>query len=189
VGKDQVTMQVVKPATATEQPKDVARPPQEAVLDAKPLASGALLMAGLPDAPSSLAVSNGIGSGGGAGDGRGTGLGSGIGSGVGAGFDRGFGGGVYRVGSGVTPPVVLKQVRPKYTPEALLRQLQGTVALELVVGRDGIPLQIRVIRSLDPGGLDEEAIIAVREWRFSPGRLAGAPVDVLVTILLDFRIV
>jgi outer membrane biosynthesis protein TonB len=45
-----------------------------------------------------------------------------------------------------------------------------------------------VTRSLDPHGLDEEAIIAVREWRFTPGRIGKTPVDVLVSILLDFRI-
>jgi TonB family protein len=60
--------------------------------------------------------------------------------------------------------------------------------LEVVVGRDGIPLAIRITRSLDPRGLDEEAIAAVREWRFTPGRVADVPVDVLVTIQLDFRV-
>ena len=48
--------------------------------------------------------------------------------------------------------------------------------------------QIRVVRSLDPGGLDDEAIVAVKQWRFEPGRLAGKPVDVMVTIMLDFWI-
>jgi len=39
---------------------------------------------------------------------------------------------------------------------------------------------------LDRGGLDEKAMAAVAQWRFEPGRLAGAPVDVLVTIMVDF---
>jgi TonB family protein len=60
--------------------------------------------------------------------------------------------------------------------------------LELVVTRDGRPSQIRVVRSLDPRGLDEQAITAASQWRFEPGRLAGTPVDVLVTIMLDFWI-
>jgi protein TonB len=69
----------------------------------------------------------------------------------------------------------------------MLRKIQGTVALEVVVGDDGVPGAIRVIRSLDPG-LDEEAIVAVRRWRFAPGRIDGTAVDVLVTILMDFRL-
>jgi TonB family protein len=60
--------------------------------------------------------------------------------------------------------------------------------LEVVVGRDGIPLAIRITRSLDPGGLDEEAVAAVREWRFTPGHVGDIPVDVLVTIQLDFHV-
>ena len=60
--------------------------------------------------------------------------------------------------------------------------------LELVVTRDGRAGEVRVSRSLDPGGLDEEGINAVRQWQFEPGRLAGAPVDVLVTVVMDFVI-
>jgi TonB family protein len=47
---------------------------------------------------------------------------------------------------------------------------------------------VRVVRSIDPGGLDEEAIDAVRLWRFEPGRLAGTAVDVVVTVVMDFSI-
>ena len=86
------------------------------------------------------------------------------------------------------PPTLLSQVKPKYTPEALAQKIQGTVTLEAVVSREGRPVEVRVTRSLDPRGLDEEAIKAVREWRFSPGRRGGTPVDVLVTVWLDFRI-
>jgi TonB family protein len=60
--------------------------------------------------------------------------------------------------------------------------------LELVVTRDGLPSNIRITQSLDPRGLDEQAIGAVRQWRFAPGRLGGTPVDVLVTVVLDFSI-
>ena len=52
---------------------------------------------------------------------------------------------------------------------------------------DGRPSHIQVIRSLHPE-LDDEAVAAVGKWRFEPGRLAGEPVDVLVTIMLDFWI-
>jgi hypothetical protein len=44
------------------------------------------------------------------------------------------------------------------------------------------------VRSLDPGGLDDQAIIAASQWRFEPGRLSGKPVAVLVTVMLDFWI-
>jgi protein TonB len=85
-------------------------------------------------------------------------------------------------------PRVIREVKPTYTNEALSQKIQGTVVLELVVRADGRPSDIRVIRALDPGGLDEQAIIAASQWRFDPGRLGSMPVDVLVTVMLDFWI-
>jgi protein TonB len=69
-----------------------------------------------------------------------------------------------------------------------LNRIQGTVVLEAVVTADGCTSQIRVVRSLDAVGLDQEAVAAVAQWRFDPGRLGTVPVDVLVTIVLDFTI-
>jgi TonB family protein len=158
------------------------------VLDAKPLASGTQFQMGLLEGGVSSGTSTGPGSGGGVGDGVGTGIGPGNGPGVGPGSGGGIGGGIYRPGGSVTPPRVLVQVSPKYTDDALFRKIQGTVEMELVVTKDGRPANIRIIRSLDPGGLDELAIAAVERWRFEPGRLAGAPVNVLVTVMLDFLI-
>jgi TonB family protein len=83
---------------------------------------------------------------------------------------------------------LLREVKPTYTVEALRAKIQGSVLLEVVVQPDGTPGDIRVLQSLDPKGLDLEAVRAVERWRFSPGRLNGVPVDVLVTIALDFRI-
>ena len=100
----------------------------------------------------------------------------------------GAGGGPYRVGGGVSPPTVLTHVRPSYTDEALQTRIQGSVMLELIVRENGVPDTIRVVRSLDPGGLDVEAVQAVRQWRFRPGRIDGAPVDVLVTVIVNFHL-
>ncbi|MBY0497329.1 MAG: energy transducer TonB [Cyanobacteria bacterium] len=99
-----------------------------------------------------------------------------------------MGGGVYRPGGGASAPTVLREVKPRYNAEAMRMRIQGSVILEAVVQRDGTLRDIRVVRSLDPGGLDQEAVLAAEQWRFNPGRFAGEPVDVLVTIMLDFRI-
>jgi TonB family protein len=95
---------------------------------------------------------------------------------------------VYRPGGSVTAPRVIIQIKPTYTENALAQKIQGTVMLELVVQANGTPSDIRIVRSLDPGGLDEQAMVAASQWRFEPGRLAGKPVSVLVTLMLDFRI-
>jgi protein TonB len=95
---------------------------------------------------------------------------------------------VYRPGGEATAPRVIAEVKPKYTNEALFRRIQGTVVLQAVITRDGRASQIQIIRSLDSEGLDQEAIDALAQWRFEPGRVAGKPVDVLVTVMLDFSI-
>jgi len=158
------------------------------VLDARPLASGTFDQVGLPNGGVESGISTGPGSGGGVGTGHGTGIGPGTGPGIGAGSGGGFGGGAYRPGGVVTPPSVLVQVRPRYTATALHQRIQGSVWLEVIIDAHGRVGDVRVQRSLDPGGLDEEAIIAVREWQFVPGRRSGVPVDVLVTIAMDFSI-
>ena len=175
------------PRAASARAEDVFVPPA-VMVDAVPLASGTFEQMGLPSGGLLSGTSLGPGSGGGVGTGTGTGIGSGKGPGIGAGTGGGTGGGTFRPGGTVTAPRVIAEVRPKYTNWALRNRIQGTVELELVVTRDGRPSRIRVVRSLDAGGLDEEAVAAVSLWRFEPGRLAGAPVDVLVTVLLDFTI-
>ena len=158
------------------------------VLNAKPLASGLFDQIGLPIGGLMSGTSTGPGSGGGVGTGSGTGIGPGRGPGFGPGSDGGTGGGIHRAGGAVSAPRLIREVKAKYTGEALLNRIQGTVVVEVIVTRDGCPSQIRIVRSLDAGGLDDEAVAAVAQWRFEPGRLGSAPVDVLVTIVLDFRI-
>ena len=195
VGSDAITLRVHReppptaPLLSSSAPAiDVEPTLPSLVLEAKPLASGILDQVGLPTGGSLSGTSAGPGSGGGVGSGVGTGMGSGSGPGLGPGTGGGTGGGVYRVGGAVTAPRAIKEVPPRYTNDALRQRIQGTVVLEAVVKADGCTSQIRVVRSLDRGGLDEEAIAAAAQWRFEPGRLNGAPVAVLVTIWLDFRI-
>ena len=70
----------------------------------------------------------------------------------------------------------------------MTRKIQGAVLLEAIVTAEGCATQIRIVRSLDAGGLDQEAVAAVAQWRFEPGRLGAAPVDVLVMIDVGFWI-
>jgi TonB family protein len=194
IGSDAITLRVRKRPSAAPAESSAAAPIEDAsplasvVLDAKPLASGTVEHIGLPTGGVSFGTSTGPGSGGGVGTGVGTGIGPGRGPGIGPGSGGGIGGGAYRPGGAVSAPRVLVEVKPTYTTDALHRRVQGTVVLELIVTREGRPSQIRVIRSLDPEGLDECAVAAAAQWRFEAGRLAGTPVDVLVTIMLDFWI-
>ena len=188
VGRDTLTLRIAKPiVTAGEIRESDPRLPG-LLLDAKPLAAGYLEQLGLPDRGVTTGTSLGPGSGGGVGSGTGTGIGPGRGPGLGDGVGGGTGGDFYRAGGDVTAPQILFQVRPLYTPEALERRTQGTVVLELVVTESGAPSDILVVRSLDARGLDDEAIKAVEQWRFAPGRKSGVPVPVLVRVIVEFSI-
>lgn len=186
VGSDAITLRAASPASTTPAISEVA-PSVPVVLDALPLASGAFDQIGLPAGGVAYGTSTGPGFGHGVGTGAGTGIGSGLGPGLGPGSGGGLGGGFYRPGGAVSAPRVLAEVKPTYTNGAALRRVQGTVVLDVVVTQEGRPSQIRVVRSLDEE-LDQQAITAAAQWRFEPGRLAGRPVDVLVTIMFDFSV-
>lgn len=94
---------------------------------------------------------------------------------------------VYQPGNGVTMPTPTVRVNPTYTPEALRRRIQGSVLLECIVRPDFTVTDISIIRSLDPG-LDAEAIKALGQWRFTPGRRDGRFVPVVVTIEMKFTL-
>jgi protein TonB len=85
--------------------------------------------------------------------------------------------------------VLLREVKPQYTAEAMRAKVQGRVMLECIVLADGTVGNVEVLRSLDPTfGLDQEAIKAAKQWRFDPGTRFGEPVAVLVTIELTFTL-
>jgi len=131
--------------------------------------------------------SRGPGIGGGVGSGTGTGLGKGDGSGIGEGSGGGMGGGPYRPGSGVLPPRLLREVKAAYTEEARRANLEGEVVLEIVVRRDGSVSDVRLLHGL-PAGLNDRAVAAVRQWRFSPATRLGQAVDVIVEVAVEFKL-
>ncbi len=189
-GKDKMTVPVTKPEfqpIPQVKPSDTPPPPSFDI-PAKTTADASLTLPGSLDGLSS-SLSQGPGSGGGSGTGTGTGIGPGTGSGLGPGYGGGTGGGAYRPGSGIENPVVLREVKPQYTADAMRAKIQGSVVLECVVLPDGTVGQVSVIKSLDPVfGLDQEAIKAARQWRFVAGKRLGQPVAVLVNIELTFTL-
>jgi TonB family protein len=92
-----------------------------------------------------------------------------------------------RLGPGVTPPQLIHKVEPEFTQEARAAHFGGTVVLQLVVDKGGLPTEMSVISPLGYG-LDEQALAAVAQWRFRPGIKAGAPVKVLAIVEVNFRI-
>jgi protein TonB len=89
----------------------------------------------------------------------------------------------------VTAPGLVKDVKPVYTDEAKEAGIQGTVELEAIVLTDGTVGDISVTRSLDRKyGLDQQAIVAMKQWLFSPGKKDGKAVPVAITVEMTFTI-
>lgn len=104
-------------------------------------------------------------------------------------IQSGFGQGAYAPGSGVTDPVLIKEVRPNYTSTGLRARVEGVVELEVIVLANGTVGDVRITKSLDKVfGLDEEAVLAAKKWLFRPGTVKGVAVPTLVTLILEFRV-
>ena len=65
--------------------------------------------------------------------------------------------------------------------------MAGEVVMEIVVRRDGLVGDVKVLQGLG-GGLNDRAVQAVRQWRFSPAERQGAPVDVIVEVSVEFKL-
>jgi periplasmic protein TonB len=138
---------------------------------------------GDPSSEFTKALSNGSGGPGGIGN---NGCCGGVGSSSGPYVGNGPPG-IVPLGKGVTAPQVIFNPEPTFSDEARKSKTQGRVTLSLVVGKDGLPYDIRVRESLGMG-LDEKAIEAVNRWRFRPATLNGQPVATRVDVEVDFHL-
>jgi TonB family protein len=95
---------------------------------------------------------------------------------------------VYRIGKDVSAPVLVHSVPPEFPASAQTEKatFEGTCLIGLVVDATGMPREVHVDRSLGPD-FDENAIKAVEEYRFTPGKRAGEPVAVALHIEVNFR--
>jgi protein TonB len=121
------------------------------------------------------------------GNGNGTGIGSGSGSGLGPGSGGNYGGGLRRIGGGVSAPVPIYTPDPEFSEEARKAKFMGVVTVNLVVDEKGNPQRVRVARGVGMG-LDEKALEAVRLYKFKPAMEGGKPVAVELNVEVNFQI-
>lgn len=122
--------------------------------------------------------------------------GDGFGPGIPAGDDAGFPGGVaaeaeprqlLRPGGDVKAPVVITRVEPVYPPLAVRMRLQGIAVVECIIDRHGNVQSVKSIHAtheLFRGAAET----AVARWKFRPGTLNGAPVDVIFNLTVSFKL-
>lgn len=91
-----------------------------------------------------------------------------------------------RIGGNIKPPAKILDVKPVYPPIAQQARVQGVVIIESIIDRDGNVVDARVLRSIPL--LDQAALDAVRQWRFTPPHMDGMPTAVVMTVTVNFRV-
>jgi protein TonB len=92
-----------------------------------------------------------------------------------------------RITGQLVTPALLNRVEPVYPAAASEAHLSGSVILEVVVDTQGRVESVKVLRSRHPW-LDNAAIQAIREWRYSPLVLNGSPTPFVLTVTFTFHV-
>ena len=87
----------------------------------------------------------------------------------------------------VFAPSLVSKVEPEYSEEARRARVNAVILLGIVVGPNGLPGSIKVVRPAG-FGLDAKAMEAVQQWRFSPGSKNGQAVPVQAQVEVSLRI-
>ncbi len=85
----------------------------------------------------------------------------------------------------ITPPRLKEVASPDYTEEAKKKKIEGTVTIAIVVDKKGDVVDAKVVKGLGHG-LDENAIVAVKEWKYKPAEKDGEPIAVKMNVTVEF---
>ena len=91
-----------------------------------------------------------------------------------------------RVGGTVQSRNLVREVPPEYPPLAKQARIQGTVVLGVLIDRNGKVVNIQVVSGHPL--LVQSATDAVKQWEYRPTLLNGAPVEVVTTVDVNFRL-
>jgi protein TonB len=95
--------------------------------------------------------------------------------------------GPMRVGGDIQAPERINYIAPEYPELARRARLGGIVILEATIDREGAVTNVNVLRGLGLG-LDEAATKAVSQWQYTPTFYNGRPVEILLTVTVQFQI-
>src|SRR6185295_15362371 len=91
-----------------------------------------------------------------------------------------------RLHAGMESPRKVASAAPAYPALAQVARVQGVVILDAIIDAQGVVTSVRVLRSIEL--LDQAAVDAVRRWRYTPARLNGVAVPVIMTVTISFTL-
>ena len=89
------------------------------------------------------------------------------------------------ISQGVSQGLLVKKVTPIYPKTAMTMHIEGEVQLLATISRSGNISSLKVLKG--DMRLAEAALQAVKQWKYKPYLLDGAPVEVQTTITLNFK--
>jgi len=90
------------------------------------------------------------------------------------------------VGGAIKPPTKITDVPPVYPPDAIAARITGTVTIEAVIDAAGNVASARVVKGVPM--LDDAALAAVRQWKYTPTLVNGEAVAVIMTVTSRFSL-
>ena len=94
---------------------------------------------------------------------------------------------VYQPGGDVKSPKLIHYVEPSFSSSSKEAFVEGTVRISTVVTSEGRPADLHILSGLNSEE-DRTAVEAVTQWRFQPGSKNGKPVNVRVTVEVEFHL-
>ena len=88
--------------------------------------------------------------------------------------------------TGMQPPRKVVDVPLVYPPIAIAARKEGVVILEAIIDAHGNVQSVRALRS-DPL-LEQAAVDAVRQWKYTPTLLNGVAVPIIMTVTVNFKL-
>ena len=85
----------------------------------------------------------------------------------------------------VSMPKRVKFVAPHYPTKARDARHEGSVAFDIVVDQLGDVSEIRV-RTASDRSFVNAALMAVMQWKYTPAKVSGTPVDMFMTVIVSF---
>jgi periplasmic protein TonB len=91
-----------------------------------------------------------------------------------------------RLHQGIQAPRKVVDVAPRYPALARQSRIEGIVILDVIIDETGTVTSTRVLKSV--ALLDQAAIDAVGQWKFTPARLNGEAIPIVMTVTVSFRL-
>ena len=91
------------------------------------------------------------------------------------------------IGGQITPPMKIRDVRPRFKQSWTENNLTGEVLLQARIGLDGKVTSVEVVSGAN-SEMEDEAIVAVSQWEFTPTYLNCEPIEVRMFVSVSFKL-